>query len=304
MMTRLLLSSSLVLGGAAFVSAQQADQDPEFQHGQIRANETTPQQAGDRQRDQIRQHDQHQTGRDATGAQGWGRDQQRQTQQFDTKEVLQAFSSSNQLEIQLGELAQERARDPQVQQFARQMVEHHTRAQELVKQTAQQKGITLDERQLLDQDKAALEQMKQKQGDQFEAAYMFHQAGQHVQDVLMAQHVASSASDPQLQQLARQLLPALQQHLEQATGIAQGIAMPGQAQPAGAEIDGQQDQTTPSPAGMDQQDRSIRRFDRDRMQDRQNQGLQQQRDRMQDDATRPQFRDENDRTAPGATDRQ
>lgn len=303
MMTRLLLSSSVMLCGAAFVTAQETDRDQETQRGEvrIRTNDDAAQQAGDRQQDQLRQQQQDQTGRDAAGMHGWqDRQAQQPSQQFEPKEVLQSFSSANQLEIQLGELAQERARDPQVRQFAQQMVDHHTRAQEQVKQTAQQKDIKLDDGKLLKHHQAALDHMKQKQGEQFEAAYMFYQAGHHVQDVLMAQHVASSAQDPQLQQLARQMLPTLQQHLEQATDIAQGIAMQGQAQPAGAELEPQDQGIRQRDPWQGQQDQGTQRHDRDRMQDQQNQGLQ-QRDRQQDDQSRPQFRDESDRTTPDAT---
>ncbi len=256
MMTRILISGSLALGGATFVAAQDSTLELEQDNGripgevQIHTGDDAAQQAGDRQQSQ-----QNRQSRDMTGMQS------QHGQKMKAEDVLKEMASANQLEVKLGELAQERAQDPQVQQFARQMVQHHHEALEQVKQTAEQKNVDIAEDELAEHHQAIFDKLQEKQGEQFEAAYMFHQAGKHVQDILAAQHVATTADDQELQTLARQQLPILEQHLQQATDIAQNIATQGQAVPAGATL-------------QDDQDRGLQQ--RDSMQPGQRNGLQQQ----------------------------
>lgn len=275
MMTRMLISGSLVLSGATLAAAQTAgqDRDDDRIQGEVQIRTDEARQAGDRQQDQTRQQTQFgQTGRDATGMQD-----RQNGQAMQAEDVLKELASADQLEIQLGELAEERAQDPQVQQFARQMVEHHRESLERVKHTAEQKDVDITEDELAEHHQAILDRLKEKQGEQFESAYMFHQAGKHVQDILTAQHVATTADDQQLQELARQSLPMLQQHLQEATDIAQNIATQGQAQPAGATFGGEQDQRFQQ---QDSQQPGQGLQQRDTMQQRQQQDLH-QRDPLQ-----------------------
>src|SRR5690606_27845122 len=89
MITRLLISSSFVLGGAMAASAQDAmqDRDDDRIQGEVQIRTDDAQQAGDRQQDQARpQTELGQTGRDATGMQDHQDGQKMKSK--DVKDVL------------------------------------------------------------------------------------------------------------------------------------------------------------------------------------------------------------------------
>src|SRR5918993_816380 len=71
-----------------------------------------------------------------------GQDQQ---QQHPTQMFVMDTYSSNLFEIQAGQLAAQGAQDDQIKQFARQMVQDHTQANQQLKQAAQSKQIQVQE---------------------------------------------------------------------------------------------------------------------------------------------------------------
>jgi predicted outer membrane protein len=88
---------------------------------------------------------------------------------------LQSFvekaSIANMTEIQLGQLAAERAQDPQVKQFAQTMVDDHTKAQEQLKTVASNQNIPIPS--ALDGKHQKLhDKLAKLQGAEFDRAYM------------------------------------------------------------------------------------------------------------------------------------
>ena len=59
----------------------------------------------------------------------------------DLQRFVEKASIANMAEIQLGQLAVERAQDPQVKQFAQTMIDDHTKAQEQLKTVASSQNI-------------------------------------------------------------------------------------------------------------------------------------------------------------------
>jgi putative membrane protein len=70
-----------------------------------------------------------------------GQQQRNQLSALDQQFVIDA-AQGGMAEVQLGQLALERSRNPEVKQFARQMIQEHTRANERLMRLATQKGIT------------------------------------------------------------------------------------------------------------------------------------------------------------------
>jgi putative membrane protein len=122
-------------------------------------------------------------------------------------------------EVQLGQLAQEKAGSDQVKQFGQRMVTDHSKANEQLEQLAQQKNVRLPKAPDAKEraEKARLEKLS---GDQFDKAYMSHMVADHKKDVAEFRKESSAAHDPDVKNFVSQTLPTLQEHLKQAESIA------------------------------------------------------------------------------------
>lgn len=132
---------------------------------------------------------------------------------------MKEAAGGGQAEVQLGQLAQQKAGSDQVKQFGQRMVADHSKANEQLEQIAQQKNIRLPKTPDAKEraEKARLEQLS---GDEFDKAYMAHMLADHKKDVAEFQKESSTARDPDVKNFASQTLPTLQDHLKHAQGMA------------------------------------------------------------------------------------
>ncbi len=237
-MTRSLISAAMMVslaGGFALAQndpGQGRDDQPAAQPGRvlIREGEQDAQNQADRQAQPAGQRQIDTAGRMNAGSQV----------QIDVNEKIKHLSSANELEIQISQHVQQNGEDAQVKQFAQQMVQDHQQARQRLQQVAQRKNVQVSEGQLMPYHQAKLDHFKSLRGAELDAAYSFDQAGHHLKATLEHQFLATHAQDQDLRQYALQTLPALQQHLQHVTQLAQGIAgMEGSAMPAGGRIGGQ-----------------------------------------------------------------
>ncbi len=131
------------------------------------------------------------------------------------KEAAQGGAS----EVELGQLAQQKAESPDVKAFGQRMVDDHTKANDQLKQVASEKGVTLPS-QPDAKDKAEKTRLEKMSGAQFDKAYMNYMVADHKKDVADFQKEASHANDPDVKNFAQSTLPTLQSHLQQAESIA------------------------------------------------------------------------------------
>src|SRR5687768_13216606 len=148
--------------------------------------------------------------------------------------------SHNQFEVQLGQLAAQRAQDDQIKQFARMMVADHTKANQQLKQIAQSGNIQISEK-LDPVHQAKLEKFQQCQGPEFERKYINSQAAGHMMSVLEFRWQSQNQQNEQLKQYAAQTLPKLEQHFAKAGELANQQAGGGEARPAAAREAGSSD---------------------------------------------------------------
>lgn len=144
-----------------------------------------------------------------------GQQQRNQLSALDQQFVIDA-AHGGMAEVQLGQLALERSRNPEVKQFARQMIQEHTRANERLMRLAAQKGITPPT--TLGKYQAAMERLMQLSGEAFDQAYM-NEAGvnAHMESAAVYQRQAALGQDPDLKAFAATILPRVQGHLEMAS---------------------------------------------------------------------------------------
>jgi putative membrane protein len=118
-------------------------------------------------------------------------------------------------EVELGNLAKEKASNDAVKQFGDRMVQDHTKANDELKQLASQKNInlptTMDSKMQAEKDR-----LEKLSGAEFDKAYMRYMVSDHKKDVAEFQHQADRGQDSDLKAFASKTLPTLQEHLKLA----------------------------------------------------------------------------------------
>lgn len=122
-------------------------------------------------------------------------------------------------EVELGQLAQQKAQSQEVKDFGQRMVTDHTKANDQLKQVASQEGVTLPTEPNAKQkaEKARLEKMS---GNQFDKAYMNMMLTDHKKDIAEFKREAAHGQNPQVKEFAHSTLPTLEAHLSEAEKIA------------------------------------------------------------------------------------
>lgn len=133
----------------------------------------------------------------------------------DDKNFMKKAAEGGMAEVQLGQLAQQNGQSQDVKDFGQRMVTDHTKANDQLKQIAEQKGVTLPT-DLNSKDKAEYDRMSKMKGDAFDKAYSKMMVSDHKKDVAEFKREANSGSDPDVKNFASQTLPTLQEHLQMA----------------------------------------------------------------------------------------
>jgi len=118
-------------------------------------------------------------------------------------------------EVQLGNMAQQKAASDQVKQFAARMVTDHSKANDELKQIASTKGMQLPSAPD-DKHKKDMDRLQKMSGAAFDKAYMSHMVDDHKHDVAEFKKQAGSGNDADLKAFASKTLPTLEEHLQLA----------------------------------------------------------------------------------------
>lgn len=122
-------------------------------------------------------------------------------------------------EVQMGNLALQKAQNAEVKAFAQRMVTDHTKASEEMHQLATVKGIGLPA-ELAGEPQQGLEHLGTLSGAEFDKAYMSHMVTDHEKAVTLFRNASASAQDADLKAYATKTLPTLEEHLRLAREIA------------------------------------------------------------------------------------
>jgi putative membrane protein len=157
---------------------------------------------------------------------------------------------SNMFEIQSSQLAQQKAQNDRVRQFAQSMVQDHTAAGDKLKSATQGiQGVTVPTS--LDQPRQQMMQTLQStSGPGFDRDYVQMQVTAHRDAVNLFDQYAQNEDNQQLKQFAQQTLPALREHLHSVEQIQNALppAQVGATQGGGGQ---QPQQTAQNQAGQD-----------------------------------------------------
>lgn len=135
------------------------------------------------------------------------------------KQFIKKAAQGGLAEVQLGQLATEKADSPDVKQFGQKMVDDHSKANDQLKQVASTKGVTVPD-QLNAKDAAIKARLEKLSGKAFDRAYMQNMVIDHTKDVSEFRTESKNGKDPDVKNFASQTLPTLKDHLKQAKSIA------------------------------------------------------------------------------------
>jgi putative membrane protein len=140
----------------------------------------------------------------------------------------------NQAEIELSRLAENKSQNPQVKEYAEMMIQDHTQALDKLRSAA---GSSQGQPQLNKQHQQLLDRMSNLSGTQFDNQYMNAMVRDHKEAVQMFQHESNTGSTSGTSQrqkpgtdtnkdaeIAREMLPTLEKHLDKAEQIQRGLS--------------------------------------------------------------------------------
>ena len=163
------------------------------------------------------------------------------------RKFIENAAKGGMAEVQLGQLAVQKAQSPDVKQFGQRMVDDHSKANDQLKQIAGSHGVELP----TDLDRAARrehDKLSKLSGADFDREYMKHMVSDHKKDVKDFEKEAKSGKDADVKGFASATLPTLQDHLrmaQQADASVHGAARSGATMPTSAPAPG----TPGSPVG-------------------------------------------------------
>ena len=116
-------------------------------------------------------------------------------------------------EIQSSKLAST-SRNPQVKQFAQQMIRDHTQSTAEVKAAAKSDGLTPKPPMLMPKQKADIKALTAAKGTQRDALYIQQQKQAHQEALVLHQGYAQDGDKPALKAVAGKITPIVQHHAD------------------------------------------------------------------------------------------
>jgi len=121
-------------------------------------------------------------------------------------------------EVELGKIAQTKAANTEVKNFARMMVEEHTKANNELKSLAAKRSITLPTT-MNSGNQSTLTELQNLVGAEFDREYVTAMVDNHEADVQLFESQAADDSDPDAKAFAAKTLPTLKKHLDMIKAI-------------------------------------------------------------------------------------
>jgi putative membrane protein len=131
------------------------------------------------------------------------------------KSFVDRAAAGGMAEVQLSKLAMDRGQSIEVKQFARNMVEDHTKANTELKQIAQKKDITLPTK-VDEKHETLYDKLSKLSGDEFDREYMRVMAQDHDETLKLLKNEAQNGMDPELKSFAMKTLPLVEKHDDMA----------------------------------------------------------------------------------------
>jgi putative membrane protein len=136
------------------------------------------------------------------------------------RHFVSKVSDGNQDEIQLAQLAAERASNPDVKSFAQKLVDDHTKMGSELTSLASTKNVKLD----TDKSQGRMyKRLSKASGNDFDREFVDHMIDEHEKDIKDFEKRANDAKDPEVKSFAQAQLSTLREHLQMAQNLQSSL---------------------------------------------------------------------------------
>ena len=135
------------------------------------------------------------------------------------KAFLRKAAEGGMAEVQLGQMAQQKASSQDVRQFGEKMVQDHSQLDQQLKPIAEQQGVR-PPKALSKKDEATLKKLEGLSGQQFDHAYIEAMLKDHKKDLKEFKETANRTQNPQLKDAAQRGAQVIESHLQDIQQIA------------------------------------------------------------------------------------
>ncbi|MDV3000659.1 MAG: hypothetical protein N5P05_002265 [Chroococcopsis gigantea SAG 12.99] len=140
------------------------------------------------------------------------------------REFAMKAAQGGMAEVKMGQLALNRASNPEVKKFAKMMIDQHTKANKELEQIAKAQKITLP-KTLTSADQATYNKLAKLRGTQFDRAYITAMEKAHIKDANLFQMQTERGENAQLVSFANKTLPIIQNHENMVASLASNNAV-------------------------------------------------------------------------------
>lgn len=149
-----------------------------------------------------------------------------QTLSKEDQQFVEQASRDNLAEVQLGQLALQRATSPAVKEFGRWMISAHGLANRSLASLLQQMQAPAPQPTPNAEQQSQMQKLQGLSGAQFEQAYLQTMVQDHQKDVQELEKQVNQLHNPMIKTFVQNLLPALHEHLAQAQELLQMASAP------------------------------------------------------------------------------
>ncbi|QNL47835.1 DUF4142 domain-containing protein [Olivibacter sp. SDN3] len=136
------------------------------------------------------------------------------------EEFVKEAVNGGMAEVELGELAVEKAEDAKVKEFANMMITDHTKANEELKILADKKEISLPIEPTAEK-KMVKKNLSSLSGEEFDKAYIEQMVKDHTKTISLFEKQMTSVKDPELKTFIENTLPTIKGHLEHCRKLSE-----------------------------------------------------------------------------------
>jgi putative membrane protein len=141
-----------------------------------------------------------------------------------TEHFIKEAAMGGQMEVKMGQLAQQNGQSQEVKNLGSTLVKDHTEANQKLQQLAQQKGITLSQSGDSKHQKG-LDALQSKSGAEFDKAFVTHAIKDHKKDIAKFEKCQKEEKDAQVKAFIDETLPTLRNHLQMAQAAARTLGV-------------------------------------------------------------------------------
>ncbi len=136
----------------------------------------------------------------------------------DARNFVKEAATGGMMEVELGKMAENKAKSQKVKDFGKMMIDDHSKANSDLKDLASKKNIDVPD-SLTDDQKKDVDNLSKKNGADFDKAYVDMMVDDHKKDVDAFKKASGNLNDNDLKTFATNTLPTLQKHLDSIQNI-------------------------------------------------------------------------------------